>query len=162
MLKITRCFFHSGKWASKIGVSLPVPLIGACASPLSINELVVIGGFANTNQDYSEDAYILNIVTNTWYKKPWAKLNGGPGFDISCSHVNWNAKKYVLLAGGWNNTANMNSELLDPETLKFMPIMEVDQVRNMTNKPLPFQMRSATMTELNMKPTLIGGVICKG
>ena len=111
-----------------------------------------MGGYSAKTNDYTDNAYILTISTNKWEEKAWAKLKNGPRLDLSCASVNWNQDKYVLLAGGWNNSATNTSELVSNGNERFESITE----------KMPFKMRSTVMGELNSQPILAGGVICTG
>ena len=131
---------------------MPEGLLGACAAPLNSNEIIVMGGYSSLTNDYKGDAYILSTSTHQWYKKNWAKLINGPRLDLSCASINWNDQKYVLFAGGWNNSATNTSELVSNFNERIESITE----------PLPLKLRSATMVELNSQPFLAGGVSCSG
>lgn len=135
-------------------------MTGACASPINVNELVVIGGFSADTNDFNAKAYLLDTTTNAWKTKPWAKLETGPKFDIACSQVNWHAEKYILLAGGWNNSAAETTEVFNTKTFQYTEVLA--NINNSWRKALPLQIRSAVMAELDKAPTLAGGVICTG
>ena len=127
-------------------------LLGACAAPLNSKQIILMGGYSALTNDYTDNAYILTTSTKKWETKTWAKLKNGPRLDLSCASVNWNQDKYVLLAGGWNNSATNTSELVSSGNERIESIME----------SIPFKMRSTVMGELNSQPILVGGVICTG
>ena len=111
-----------------------------------------MGGYSALTNDYTDNAYILTTSTKKWETKTWAKLKNGPRLDLSCASVNWNQEKYILMAGGWNNSATNTSELVSSGNERIESIME----------SIPFKMRSTVMGELNSQPILAGGVICTG
>ena len=127
-------------------------LLGACAAPLNSKQIILMGGYSALTNDYTDNAYILTTSTKKWETKTWAKLKNGPRLDLSCASVNWNQEKYILMAGGWNNSATNTSELVSSGNERIESIME----------SIPFKMRSTVMGELNSQPILAGGVICTG
>ena len=134
------------------GPKLPEGILGACAAPLNSGQIILMGGYSEKTNDYTDNAYILTISTYKWETKNWAKLKNGPRLDLSCASVNWNQERYVLLAGGWNNSATNTSELVSNGNERIESITE----------NMPFKLRSAAMGELNSQPILAGGVICTG
>jgi hypothetical protein len=154
-------FYCSGAWGRNSGVAMPTTLTGACVAVFSSNELLLVGGFSSVTNDYTDIAYILNIKTNKWSRKPWMALKEGPRIDASCGTINWNSNKHVIVAGGWNNSATMSSELFFEADLKFQTILKYESEEIM-NQPLPIKLRSSQLSELNKTPILAGGVICTG
>ena len=148
----TYFFSFSGEWKVFTGPKLLEGLLGACAAPLNSRQIILMGGYSALTNDYTDNAYILTTSTKEWEKKNWAKLKNGPRLDLSCASVNWNQEKYVLTAGGWNNSATNTSELVSNGN---------ERIESIT-KNMPFKMRSAAMGELNSQPILAGGVICTG
>ena len=159
ILKSTEKVVYSGrKWKVSRGPNLPHGITGGCAAPLNSREIILLGGFSTDIFDYNDKALILNTDTNKWYPKQWAVLKNGPRFDLSCASVNWKDEKYVIIAGGWNNSATTTSELIRSKTSQIMKISEM--VGESEVQALNVKIRSSTMAELNQIPTMAGGVIC--
>ena len=131
---------------------MPEGLLGACAAPLNFKEIIIMGGYSDLTNDYSDSAYIFSTTTYDWKKKNWAKIINGPRLDLSCANINWSQQRYVLIAGGWNNLATNTSELVSNANQRVESVTGV----------LPHKLRSTTMAELNSQPILAGGVICTG
>ena len=131
---------------------MPEGLLGTCAAPLNSKEIILMGGYSDVTNDYSDSAYIFSTTTYDWKKKNWAKIINGPRLDLSCANINWSQQRYVLIAGGWNNLATNTSELVSNANQRVESVTGV----------LPHKLRSTTMAELNSQPILAGGVICTG
>ena len=80
--------------------------------------------------------------------------------DSSCTLINWNDKKHIIISSGWNNNFLVTTELFDGSTLRFYEVeKKSEEVQYMP--ALPYSMRSSVMGELNGQPILAGGVICE-
>lgn len=135
-------------------------MMGHCVAQADPWNFVVVGGFSTTTNDYLQEAFVYNLKTKVWISKPWAKLRYGPIMDSTCSMINWNGKKSVLLAGGWNNSAVVVSELFDLDALRFTEVRKTLDEPESFAMPLPFPVRSSVIGELDKRPIMAGGVTC--
>lgn len=135
-------------------------LAGACAAALSQEEILVLGGYSS--DDFNALGYILNVHSSEWQKRSWAWLKQtGPAMDLSCASVFWkHVSPSILVAGGWNNSALMTTELFVSQEERVLSVAQHSLTQ--TKPSLPIRLRSAVMTDLNQRPLLVGGVICEG
>ncbi len=124
-------------------------------------EFLVAGGFSGKTYDYTDRVHIYNTNSNSWSEKSWMKLKFGPRMDASCSMVNWNLERRVLLVGGWNSSGMHVTEILDPVSERWQSV-ETNITNDIHSPALDHSSRSAILGELNKKPILAGGVQCLG
>ena len=108
--------------------------------------------------DYIENAYILDIRTETWTTREWNVLYYGPIMDSSCFTSYWKGQHRVIMVGGWNNAVVPFTEIFEAKSYKWKKLTGTDPSKT----SLPYGLRSSVMAELNQIPILAGGVKCHG
>ena len=156
MLKSTEFIQVSETGIEKIypGPDMIEPLLGHCAALVTLNQVVVIGGFSSVLNDYTPNVQVYDFLAQSWDRK--SSMSAGPRIDSSCLNVNILGDRQVLMAGGWDNSPKSDTAIFS----------KVDQRWSFlgssgTNAgPLPYPLRSSVMIERNQEPYLIGGVTC--
>ena len=148
-------------WTVTLGPSLPLALIGHCIANLNDHEILIAGGFSPRLDDYSEDTYIYDTLTQEWRSDPWMKLKHGPRIDAACDYINWYNETRLIMVGGWNNTALRSTEIYD-RTSDQWDIMERDGTNVKYFPPLEHGIRSTALLQLNGLTVVAGGVKCYG
>ena len=70
--------------------------------------------------------------------------------DIGCCNLQWSEENFVLSAGGWNNGAEKDTEIISGSKYR----IEIG-----SDRELP-PVRSSVMVELERNPMMIGGIEC--
>jgi len=133
------------------GPNMQEPLMSHCAALVSSNQVIVIGGFSSSLNDYSPVVRVYDFNTQTWFKR-----RAGPRIDSSCLNVDINGQRRVLLAGGWNNNILADTAVFSDTDYQWLALNRTD----LSPTLLPFPLRSSVMIERNQKPYLLGGVTC--
>ena len=158
--------FNGVRWSLKKGKKMPEPLAGHCMAEISATKFAIAGGFSNSIDDYISTLYIFDQDTSEWTTRPWMAMSYGPRFDHSCMILRSNDEKYILSAGGWNNSAMPETELFQVSEDRWMPVKRkigVDADGNNKYEPsFSKGVRSNKLAIINHKPFMAGGIECDG
>ena len=145
---------------------MPEPLAGHCMAEISATKFAIAGGFSNSIDDYISTLYIFDQDTSEWTTRPWMAMSYGPRFDHSCMILRSNDEKYILSAGGWNNSAMPETELFQVSEDRWKPVKRkigVDADGNNKYEPsFSKGVRSNKLAIINHKPFMAGGIECDG
>jgi len=136
------------------GPEMIEPLLGHCAALVTMNQVVVMGGFSSVLNDYTPDVQVYDFQAQSWDRKSW--MSAGPRIDSSCLNVNIFGDRQVLMAGGWDNNPKSDSAVFSKVDQRWTFL----RGSGTNADPLPSTLRSSIMIERNQEPYLIGGVIC--
>ena len=95
-------------------------------------------------------------------------MHFGPRFDHTCMVVRTNNEKFILSAGGWNNSAMHETEIFSVKNERWMPVKFTsgvtadDPPKNIYADSLVKGLRSSKMASIKNIPLLAGGVECDG
>ena len=95
-------------------------------------------------------------------------MHFGPRFDHTCMVVRTNNEKFILSAGGWNNSAMHETEIFSVKNERWMPVKFTsgvtadDPPKNIYANSLLKGLRSSKMASIKNIPLLAGGVECDG
>jgi len=125
------------------GPDMLEPLLGHCATLVTLNQVLVMGGFSSLLNDYTPYAQVYDFQAQSWDRKSW--MSAGPRIDSSCLNVNIFGDRQVLMAGGWDNNPKSDSAVFSKVDQRWTFL----RGSGTNADPLPSTLRSSIMIERN-------------